>query len=106
MIKVISAPRFPKNFHREMKKTIFEDDRTKIESIVSPAGFSDPKEKWYNQEYDEWVMVMGGVADLLFEDGKLRRMEKGDSTYIPAHTKHRVERAHHRTEWLAIFYKK
>lgn len=50
---------------------------------VSPDGF------WYDQECDEWVLLIQGRARLAFEDGELV-LGPGDSLLIPAGCRHRV----------------
>jgi cupin 2 domain-containing protein len=78
----------------------------KIERIVSMGGVS-PHGFWYDQERDEWVMVVEGRARLLF-DGSTESVELacGDCINIPAHTRHRVEWTDPevRTVWLAVHY--
>ena len=107
MIKVIPALRIPKNPRREISHVLFEDEKTRIEIIVDPKGFSNPPDFWYDQEWDEFVKVRYGEADLLFKDGnQIIKMTRGESIYIPAHLKHRVERTLSTTVWDAIFYKK
>ncbi len=108
MIEVIAAPKFPRSPRKEIFKVLFEDDRTKIEAIVSPTGSSSPEDgSWYNQEWDEYVYVVSGSANLLFKEGnRSKKMIKGESIYIHAHVEHRVTNMNHRTEWLAYFIKK
>jgi len=106
MIKVISAKRFPKKPRKEISQILFENERTRIETIISPRGFSNQKGFWYDQNEDEFVRVIRGEAELLFEGNQFVKMIEGDSIYIPAHSKHRVERTRYETEWLAVFYKK
>ncbi|MEI6534486.1 MAG: cupin domain-containing protein [Verrucomicrobiaceae bacterium] len=84
--------------------TLFESSGVKIERIVShsaasPAGF------WYDQENDEWVIVLKGVAELRFIDGRRILMCEGDYLLIPKHEKHRVESTVEKTIWLAVYLK-
>lgn len=76
-----------------------------IERIVS-QGQITPEGEWYDQERDEWVMLLRGAARLSFENGDELELAPGDSVNIPAHTRHRVswtdpDRA---TIWLAVHY--
>lgn len=66
----------------------------------SPSGF------WYDQEDDEWVIVLKGSAKLQFEDRTID-MKPGDYVHIPAHQKHRVHwtTPDEPTVWLALFFK-
>lgn len=76
----------------------------KLERIVS-AGHSTPEGEWYDQDRDEWVILLTGSAGLSFEgeDG-IRAMKPGDYVLIPAHTRHRVEWTdrHEKTVWLVL----
>lgn len=80
---------------------LFENDLVKIERIVSknhrsPPGF------WYDQDEDEWVIVLRGDATLEFEGGELVRMKEGDHVTIPRHVRHRVQQTSAETIWLAV----
>jgi cupin 2 domain-containing protein len=61
-----------------------------IERIVS-SGQKTPEGEWYDQERDEWVVLLQGQATLSFQDGTELNMCAGDSLFIPAHQRHRVE---------------
>lgn len=61
----------------------------RIDRIVS-SGHSSPKGFWYNQENDEFILLLQGEATLEFEDG-LVKLKTGDYLYIPKNRKHRVE---------------
>jgi len=74
----------------------------KIERIVSHGQCT---EGWYDQEQDEWVLVVSGAAILRIRDeSESRRMGPGDYIFIPAHKPHRVEWTdpEQPTIWLAI----
>jgi len=73
-----------------------------VERIVS-HGHSSPEGHWYDQELDEWVMVLEGEAGLTYEDGERLVLGKGDSVLLPAHIRHRVEYTSSPCFWLAIF---
>ncbi len=80
----------------------------RLERVVSPE--SDTPSKIYDQDEDEFVIVVRGYAELEFEDegrgwNKVG-MRDGDYTEIPAHLKHRVVRTGAGTTWLALFYKR
>ena len=57
-----------------------------IERIVSS---SRPEPRAYDQEQDEWVMLMQGNARLEL-DGQEVPLSAGDSLFIPARKPHRV----------------
>ncbi|HEX2930286.1 MAG TPA: cupin domain-containing protein [Candidatus Binatia bacterium] len=89
---------------REEFLTLFENGSGKIERIVShshssPAGF------WYDQETDEWVMVLRGSAVLEFEGGDAVELQEGDYLTIGKHVKHRVASTSATTVWLAVHVK-
>ena len=60
-----------------------------IERIIS-RGHSTEEGKWYDQERDEWVLVLRGEATLAYEDRTEVHLSVGQSLLLPAHRKHRV----------------
>jgi cupin 2 domain-containing protein len=80
---------------------LFEKPSIKIQRIVSQS-YSSPPGFWYDQDEDEWVMVVRGEATLEFEAGELVRMTEGDYVTIPRHVKHRVQQTDANTVWLAV----
>ena len=81
--------------------TLFENANVKIERIVSHSAPS-PDGFWYDQEDDEWVVVLRGAAVLEFAAGEQVEMREGDYLTIPRHVKHRVVRTDEETIWLAV----
>jgi len=78
----------------------------RIERIVS-RGHSSPPGFWYDQEDNEWVLVLTGRARLRFAaDEGLIELGVGDCYEIAAHRKHRVEWTDpdQDTIWLAVFF--
>ncbi|MGB5686902.1 MAG: cupin domain-containing protein, partial [Candidatus Electrothrix sp.] len=78
----------------------------RIERIVS-KGHTSPETGWYDQEENEWVLVLEGAGTILFaEDNRRMTLRKGDYLHIPAHTKHRVvwTEPEELTVWLAVHY--
>lgn len=78
----------------------------RVERIVS-WGDVTPEGEWYDQETDEWVVVVRGAASLCVEvDGKPRTwgLGPGDSCFLPAHCRHRVgwTAPDEPTVWLAV----
>ena len=45
----------------------------RIERIVS-KGHTSPESGWYDQEENEWVMVLQGFGILTFEDGSIAQL--------------------------------
>ena len=91
---------------KELFETILENGDVKVERIVTLKPYEKPG-KWYDQDLDEWVLLLQGEAELEFENREIIAMKKGDYMFIPAHTLHRV----HKTStaplciWLALFGK-
>ena len=80
---------------------------TKIERIVS-HGQTSPEGFWYDQDDNEWVMVVAGAAAVHSEsETQPRSLKAGDPLNIPAHTRHRVTWTDpsQPTIWLAVHYK-
>ncbi len=61
-----------------------------IERIIS-TGQTTPSGQWYDQELDEWVILLQGEAELSYADDTRIKLKAGDYLLIPANTKHRVE---------------
>lgn len=79
----------------------------KLERIVS-TGQMTPAGEWYDQDTDEWVLLLSGAAKLLFDDGKeALDLQPGNFVHIPAHQRHRVEWTDPECEtvWLALHFR-
>jgi len=61
---------------------------------------------WYDQEQNEWVMVLRGEAIISFEHKPTITLKPGDYVNIEAHQKHKVSWTDPEIEtvWLAVFY--
>ena len=81
----------------------------KLERIIS-SGQTTPPGEWYDQEQDEWVILLSGAARLRFSsdhnDDETIELRPGDYLNIPAHVPHRVEWTdpEQQTIWLALHY--
>ncbi|USD67553.1 cupin domain-containing protein [Vibrio sp. SCSIO 43136] len=95
----------PNDLSEEVFEDIVKNPHVRIERIVS-YGHSSPETGWYDQEENEWVMVLKGQGVLEFEDGRIVVLESGDYLNIKAHEKHKVAatKADEETIWLAVFY--
>ncbi len=97
----------PANFSAELFTTLVQADNLRIERIVS-HGQASPVGFWYDQDDNEWVIVLEGSAAVQFagepEPVELRR---GSHLNIPAHARHRVvwTDPNQKTVWLAIHYR-
>ncbi len=96
----------PANFQDEIFDKILENKNVRIERIIS-KGHSSSKNFWYDQNENEWVIVLKGSARLLIEgEAESVQLNAGDYLNLKAHQKHRVEYTDPETEtiWLAVFY--
>jgi cupin 2 domain-containing protein len=78
----------------------------RIERIVS-TGQATGADEWYDQDWDEWVIVLRGAAKLLFEgESTARLLGPGDYVPIAAHRRHRVTwtEPEETTVWLAVHF--
>lgn len=75
---------------------------TTIERIVSS---DKPSTELYDQEQDEWVVLLRGDAELEVA-GKTHKLSAGDFVSLPAHTPHRVLSTSAGALWLAVHVKK
>lgn len=92
----------------EIFETLLEDGHLKIERIISEGQATAP-DRWYDQDWDEWVVLLQGSAGILVEgDEAASVLRPGDYLFIPAHTKHRVvwTARGEKTIWLAVYVKK
>lgn len=96
----------PENTEKEVFSEILTGRNIVIRRIVS-QGQSSPESGWYDQEENEWVIVLKGEGKILFESGDVHHLIKGGYLNIPAHTKHKVlwTSPAMKTIWLAVYYK-
>ncbi len=94
----------PEALPEELFQEILSRAHVRIERIVS-RGHRSPEGFWYDQEWDEWVLVVRGRAGLEIE-GRPAMVElgPGDHLLLPAHTRHRVAWTDDQgdTIWLAV----
>ncbi|HEB81765.1 MAG TPA: cupin domain-containing protein [Gammaproteobacteria bacterium] len=95
----------PEELPEELIEPLLETGKLTIERIVS-RGHTSPEDGWYDQDRNEWLVLLSGNATILFADGTETRLSPGDTLHIPAHRKHRVTRTAPDTEtlWLAVHY--
>lgn len=83
----------------EIFTPLHQNGTVRIESIRSwltaPGGV-------YDQNEDEWVVLLEGEAELEI-GGVSYRLERGDSLFLPRHTPHRVLFASKGALWLGVF---
>ena len=95
----------PDDLSDEVFEILVQNTSVTIERIIS-RGHSSPETGWYDENRNEWVMLLKGEARLSFADGPSVNLKAGDFLDIPAHKKHRVDWTDPDTEtiWLAIHY--
>jgi len=106
---------FPTAGDEEHFHSLFERPGLRLERIIS-WGHATPPGEWYDQEQDEWVMVVRGAARLRVERATdpagddpgttedVHELAEGDMILLPAHCRHRVEwtTSERPTIWLAL----
>jgi cupin 2 domain-containing protein len=96
----------PAHLSNELFEILLENKNIKIERIIS-KGHCSPDDFWYDQEQNEWVMVLQGKASLLFEnEEKPVLLSQVDYLNVPEHKKHRINRTdpNQKTIWLTVYY--
>ncbi len=91
----------------ELFQPLLERGGVRIERIVS-HGQATPEGEWYDQGWDEWVLVLSGSAGLLIEgETQPRELREGDYLQLPAHCRHRVvwTAPDSPTLWLTVQWK-
>jgi len=95
----------PDSLPEEMVDMLATGRGVRIERIVS-RGHASPEGFWYDQNENEWVMLVTGSAVLEIEGRGEVPLSPGDYLLLPAHCRHRVVRtdAEIETIWLAVFF--
>jgi cupin 2 domain-containing protein len=96
----------PAHLPDELSEVLVRSPAARLERIVS-LGHATPAGHWYDQDTNEWVVLLRGAATVRFEDEPAPRvLGPGDWIDIPAHRRHRVEwtAAGEPTVWLALHY--
>lgn len=90
----------------EIFETLAESGKIRVERIISDSHAS-PESFWYDQDENEWVLLLKGSAALRFDgSGDVLILEPGDWVDIPAHVRRRVEwtDSEEKTVWVTVFY--
>lgn len=93
----------PGDMPEELFSELLRTEAFCIERIVS-RGQASPAGFWYDQEADEWILLVSGSATLGFDGGRVVDLKPGDYLLIPRRCRHRVERTDpgRETVWLAV----
>lgn len=105
MIKNNIFSDLPASLEQEVFEDILNRENIRIERIIS-QGHSAPETGWFDQDENEWVIVLTGSASLLFEGENEIKLSEGDYLMVPAHQRHKVLKTdpEQPTIWLAIFF--
>ncbi len=95
----------PDDLSAEVFEKLVDNHQVKIERIIS-KGQRSPDNGWYDQEQNEWVLVLKGAAIIEFADHSSLSLKEGDYLNIKAHQQHRVSwtAEDRETIWLAVHY--
>ncbi len=95
----------PDKLNDELLELLAEGKNVRIERIVS-QGQTTPENSWYDQNENEFVLLLKGEAKLLFENNSEITLKAGDYLTIPAHVKHRVSytSVSEKCVWLTVFF--
>ncbi|MGJ0486259.1 MAG: cupin domain-containing protein [Methylomicrobium sp.] len=97
----------PEQLPNELFEQILKHGGIEIERIIS-KGHITPEGQWYDQDWDEWVLLLQGQAILVYQNEKEPiHLKPGDYMLIPAQRRHRVEWTDPAIEtvWLAIHWR-
>ncbi len=95
----------PDTTKEEIIEEIINSGNCRIERIIS-EGQSSPEKFWYEQDENEFVILLKGAAVIEFPDNTETPLAEGDYIFILKLMKHRVKEtsATSKTIWLAIFF--
>ena len=96
----------PNSINGELAEILIRNEHFMLKRIIS-QGEATPPGEWFDQDTNEWVILLSGGAGLIFEnEADECVMHPGDYVHIPAHQRHRVEwtDSKQKTVWLAIHY--
>lgn len=94
----------PADLPEEFVSTLVRTGTVRIQRIVS-LGHVSPPDFWYDQDQNEWVVLLCGAAQLQLED-RVLDLRPGDWVHIVAHQRHRVAWTvpNAPTVWLAVHF--
>lgn len=86
---------------RETFQTLLQNTCLTLEHIHS-NHFKNGE--WYDQEEDEWVMLVTGKAQIEFEE-RIENLQSGDTLFITSHERHRIVSTSDDAHWIALHVK-
>ncbi|WP_255326527.1 cupin domain-containing protein [Sphingobium sp. EM0848] len=86
---------------REQFEDLLRRPGVRIERIIS-YGQTTPVDQPYVQDWDEWVLILTGSAELTLDGVGQRSLATGEHLFIPAGVPHFVTYTANPTIWLAI----
>ncbi len=100
IMNIFDLPNLGRHEHVD---ALVQRDNVRIERIVSAGHRTD----WYDQQEYEYVVLLTGNADIMYNDGSIVTLKAGDTLELPPHTRHRVIRTSERPPcvWLCVFVK-
>ncbi|MDY6972981.1 MAG: cupin domain-containing protein, partial [Thermodesulfobacteriota bacterium] len=72
----------PINIKAEVFEVFVSTPDIRIERIIS-KGHTSPDTGWYDQDENEWVIVLEGAGSLAFDGGEEVNLKRGDFINIP-----------------------
>ncbi|MDQ7817567.1 MAG: cupin domain-containing protein [Melioribacteraceae bacterium] len=95
----------PEKPDNELIEVLLNNPAFKMERIIS-QGHASPDNFWYDQDKNEFVLLISGSAKISFEKEDIVEIRPGDYFIIPAHKKHRVEftKPGEKTIWLTLHF--
>lgn len=97
---------FLKSHSKENYYDLLKNKKFVLEKIVS-KGYATPRNVWLLEDKNEFVLLLKGTAELLFENGVTTKLKEGDYFIIPSGIKHKVIKTSKKPlcYWLTLHYK-
>ena len=89
----------------ELIEKLLENKDFFVERIIS-EGHKSPKGFWYDQDTNEFILLLKGSAEIEIYEQEIFNLIPGDYLIIPSHIRHRVNKTdtYEKTIWLTIHY--
>jgi cupin 2 domain-containing protein len=93
------------NLTKEYFEDILKQKGFKLERIISFGNITE-NNFWYDQDEDEFVLLLKGAAKIQLENQSVITLGEGDYIIIPAHVKHKViyTDTKIKTYWLTCYF--